>query len=239
MSGQQSYIIRLLRKVEASLREGQRQTEAAMLDKVIHKISHTERVEEALETLYGVKGFDQLALRLMWSLEHVGMDMNSLENSVIDYEVEALRSLVWMLRNGDKKSAAIQQVTSTKPLDDFYEALHKFGRVMEELNRKSFEGESFTGIDQDLLYRVLNESAALQRCAASASQEDVVRFAEAVTTLVQFVIEQQLFGDVRVVNLLANANLTLQTILESAGDEDYDSLQQTIELLQTGRTLLE
>jgi hypothetical protein len=110
---------------------------------------------------------------------------------------------------------------------------------VEELNRRSFDADSFKEIDQDSLYRVLNESAALRHCAEVVENQDVVRFAEAFSTLVQFVVEQQVLRDVRVVNLLANANLTLQTILESAGEEDYDSLQQTIELLQTGRTLLE
>ena len=239
MSGPQSYIVRLLRKVEASFTDGQHQAEAAMLDKIIHKISHTEKVEEALETLYSVKGLDRFALRLMWSLDHVGIDTNALEGTVIDYEVDALRSLVGTLRNGERKPSGPQQIVSLKPLDDFYEALHKFGRAVEEVNRRSFEGDRFMGIDQDLLYRVLNESAALQRCAELAEKQDVVRFAEALSALVQFVVEQQVLGDVRVVNLLANANLALQTILESAGEEDYDSLQQTIELLKTGRTLLE
>ncbi len=239
MSGPQSYIVRLLRKVEASLVSGGRQAELSMLEKIVYKISHTENIGEELERLYGVHGFDQLALRLMWSLERGGVESSALESSLIDFEVETLNSLIRSLRNGEKQEKEVQHLSSPKPLDDFYQSLHRFGRVIEELHRKSFENDSFKGVDQDLLYRVLNESTSLQHYATQVDKTDVIRFAEAFSSLVQFVIDQRIFEDVRVVHILENANLTLQTILETAGDEDYDSLQQTIELLRTGRSFLE
>lgn len=216
---------------------GGRQAELSMIEKIVHKITHTENVTEELERLYSVHGFDQLALRLMWSLERGGMESNTLESSLIDYEVETLNSLMRSLRNGKKDKKQAQPLPSLKPLDDFYESLHRFGRVIEELRRKSFENESFKGVDQDLLYRVLNESTSLQHYATQADKTDVIKFAEAFSALVQFVMDHRLFNDVRVVHILENANLTLQTILETAGEED--SLQQTIELLRTGRSLLE
>lgn len=218
---------------------GGRQAELSMLEKIVYKISHTENIGEELERLYGVHGFDQLALRLMWSLERGGVESSALESSLIDFEVETLNSLIRSLRNGEKQEKEVQHLSSPKPLDDFYQSLHRFGRVIEELHRKSFENDSFKGVDQDLLYRVLNESTSLQHYATQVDKTDVIRFAEAFSSLVQFVIDQRIFEDVRVVHILENANLTLQTILETAGDEDYDSLQQTIELLRTGRSFLE
>ena len=217
---------------------GGRQAELSMIEKIVHKISHAENVSEELERLYSVRGFDQLALRLMWSLERGGMESNTLESSLIDFEVDTLNSLIRSLRNGEKQGKEMQYLASPKPLDDFYQSLHRFGRVIEELHRKSFENNSFKGIDQNLFYRVLNESTSLQHYATQVDNTDVVKFAEAFSSLVQFVIDKDILGDVRVVHILENANLTLQTILESAGDEDYDSLQQTIELLRTGHSLL-
>lgn len=216
---------------------GGRKAELSMLEKIVYKLAHTENIGEELERLYGVHGFDQLALRLMWSLEREGMESNTLESVLIDYEVETLNSLMRSARNGEKQKKEAQPVPSPKPLDDFYESLHRFGRVIEELHRKSFENESFKGVDQDLLYRVLNESTSLQHYASQADKTDVIRFTEAFSSLVQFVLDHRLYNDVRVVHILESANLTLQTILETAGEED--SLQQTIELLRAGRSLLE
>ena len=214
-----------------------RHAELAIIEKIVYKITHAENVMEELERLYSVHGFDQFALRLMWSLEHGGMESRMLESSLIDYEVETLNSMVRSLKNGEKQKNEIQQLPSPKPLDDFYEALHRFGRVIEEMHRKSFENENFKGVAPDLLYRVLNESTSLQHYATQAEKIDVIRFAEAFSSLVQYVIDHRLLEDVRVIHILENANLTLQTILETAGEED--SLQQTIELLRSGRSLLE
>ena len=239
MSKPQSYIVRLLRKVEASLMNGRRQAELTMLEKIIHRISHAENVREELETLYSVQGFDEFALRLMWSYEREGIESNTLESGLIDYEVETLEALLRSVRNGEKKKEEVREIPPPKPLDDFHEELHKFGRSVEDLRRKSFDDDKFKGLDQDLLYRVLNESTSLQHYATQAGKTDVVRFADSFSALVQFVLDRRLFGDVRVVHLLENANLTLQTIVETVGAEDYDSLQQTIELLRTGRSILE
>lgn len=240
MSGAQSYIVRLLRKLEMSLLNNRYQVEGAMMGKIIHKISHADNVENELESLYSVKGLDQFALRLMWSMEKRGQAVNGLDGKVIDYEVEALSSLLTG-STSDEQSSPKEGLEwhFVQTLDGFYDALHKFGRVIEETQRKSYDGDSFRGIDQDVLFRLLHEAASLEEAARSAHKDDVVMFAKGLSHFVQYVADRGLFKDVRFMNIVDNANLTLQTVMEAAGTEDRDSLQQTIALLQHPGELLD
>ncbi len=61
----------------------------------------------------------------------------------------------------------------------------------------------------------------------------------AFTFFATHVIEHRILQDARVLHLIDTANLTLQTVLETAVAEDFDSLYQTIALLESPRTLLQ
>ena len=241
MSGAQSYIVRLLRKVEMSLLNDRHQIEGAMMGKIIDKFSHSDDVEDALESLFSVKGFDEFALRLMWSLEKRGKEVNGLDGRLIDYEVESLSSLLKRPTTGGELSSPKEAVElqSVHALDGFYEALHKFGRVIEETRRNLYDGESFKGINQDSLFRILHATGSLEEAATSARKDDVVMFTKTLAQFVQYVMDHGLFKDVRIMNIVDNANLTLQTVMEAAGTENRDSLQQTIALLGHPRELLD
>lgn len=238
MSGVQGYIVRVLRRVEASLRDDDCHAESATLGKIIHKMSRAENGVEALESLYAVRGLDQFALRLMWSLEHASSASGELNSDVLDNEVEILKSVYKSSMVNGRAPSKPKNVEQTPTAEILYDALHKFGRVVEDIRRESFDGEQFRSIGEERLFRILHETGSLQRAAAAAGNDAVVKFSGACSGFVQYTLDHALVHDVRIVNVLENANITLQTSL-AAGEEDFDSLQQTIELLQAPEKLLD
>jgi hypothetical protein len=56
---------------------------------------------------------------------------------------------------------------------------------------------------------------------------------------VHYAIDNGAANDERVANILDNANLTLQTLRDTVGDEDHDALQNMIGLLEDPQRLLE
>lgn len=236
----QSYIVRLLRKLETSLVEHHLHLESEMLGKVIYRVSHAEKIEEGLETLYCVQGFDRFALRLLWSLERFGIETKDLAPQVEAYELAELGRLMKAGLNGSSFTPSVTTTPiSDNQSDELYDALHRYGRCIEDLKRTSNNGGTFCAIDKDVLYRLLNEAGLLIDAARNAGKCNMQEFAAVASRFIQHVIDNRLFHDVRVVHLLDNANITLQTVLDGAGTEDYDSLQQTIELLQNPRTVLD
>jgi hypothetical protein len=88
--------------------------------------------------------------------------------------------------------------------------------------------------------QALSLDAERLRAAASAERnDDVERFGKALGSFLEYAMGQNLLGDVRVVNLIENASLTLQTTVETLGADDYDALHQTTLLLEHPVTLLE
>lgn len=240
MSGDQSYLVRLLRKTEAALVARRRQHAGTMVARIIDRLSKADDVSDALGVLYSVQGFDLLALRLMWILERREKERNGQATEVMEHEAEGLATVVDGCINGKQEETLVElpEIHATT-LDAFYEALHRFGRSVQELRRRSFDGDTFRRADTEALYRILSEAASLKEVAVRDGKRDVEHFAEALSGFVQHAIDADRTSDVRVVNVLDNANLTLQTVLEAAGAEDYDSLQQTIELLQRPQDLLD
>jgi hypothetical protein len=238
MLGAQGYIVRVLRRVETALRDDECHTESATLGKIIHKLSRAENVVDGLELLYAVRGLDQFVLRLMWSLEHASTASNELNSDVLDNEVETLTSIYKAaMLNGRTPSRKEKEADKTASVGLLYDALHDFGRVVEDVRRGSFDGEQFRGIDEERLFRILQATGSLQRAAGVAGHDEVVRFSGACSGFVQYSLDHALVHDVRIINMLENANITLQTSLATGG-EDLDSLQQTIELLQAPERLL-
>jgi len=238
MSRAQSYIVRLLRKVEAAYHDGEYERERLVVEKACFRLSHADDLNAALRRLYCVPGFDQFALRLMWLSEHSSEETNRLEGAVIDYDVEALIGTLRLSGRGDGEHTRIAPLAPAQAMETFYEALHRFDRVVDEAKRRSFDGDHFKGADEDSLYRVLSEAGSLNQAARAAGQEDVVKFSTACAGFVQYGLDHGFTHDVRIINMLDHANLTLQTVLAASGTEEYDPLHKNVELLQNPREIL-
>jgi len=236
ISGQHTYIVRLLRRVESSLSGRGTELLRARLGKVIQRLSHADDLQGALENLYAVEGFDTLAMRLMWMLEKPVPPSDGLENVVMDYEVDQMS---WILRPYAEASPAPMPPSSERPLDAFYEALHRFGKSVEGLRRPLPPASDGEPAEVDLLYRLLNDCAALETSAVEAGNETVVRFCRAFGRFTQYVLDEQRIPGERVLNILDNANMTLQTVLESCTMEEDDALHNMIALLDDPQRLLD
>ncbi len=240
MSEAQGYIVRLLRKVELALQDGALRGQRGVMAKVVSRLSHTDDVHASLERLYAVHGYDRFALRLMWLLEHAAERTDRLDGPATEYDVENLLDDLKPLAvvpSGGKDSAGV----SSRPegLEVFHESLHAFGRALDDVRRRSFEAHTFVGLEEDSLYQILAHTDALQRAARGVGKEDVVKFTTACSEFVSYALDRGRLRDVRVINMLEHANLTLQTVLAAPGTEEYDSLQKSIELLQNPREVLE
>jgi hypothetical protein len=238
MSRAQGYLVRLLRKVEATFRDGENERHRLVVERACLRLSHTDDLNEALRRLYCVQGFDQFALRLMWLFEHASEATNRLEGAVIDYDVESLVGALRLSGGGDGGGSRMDLQAPAQAMEAFYEALHRFDRVVDEAKRKSFDTGIFKGAGEDSLYRVLSEVGLLDQAARAAGQEDVVKFATACAGFIQYAFDHGLAQDVRIINMLDHANLTLQTVLAASGTEEYDPLQKNIELLQNPKEIL-
>jgi hypothetical protein len=235
MSGGQSYIVRLLRKVEVRLNEHGYAVEASRVGKIVQKLAQAEDIHESLNTLYGVDGFSDFALRLMWLQEVAERGTVGLENGAMDYQCSALAGILV----GEKPPMREDVHEVPEQVDQLYDALHKLGREIDTLKRDAGDAGISRRIAEDQIYSLLNELASLREHAATAGKKDIVQFALACTEFVQYALDNNLFHDVRVVNILDNANLTLQTVFDAAGVDDNDALQSTIELLKQAKDLLD
>ncbi|MFN0159196.1 MAG: hypothetical protein ACKVRP_14140 [Bacteroidota bacterium] len=240
MSGHQSYIVRLLRQVENSLDGSNSEYARGILGKVIHRIAHASSLPESLESLYSVEGYDEFALRLMWVLERAGVSTDDLALGVMDYDVAQLGSAFQNAVTG-RSPASLPQISpqAVQSLEDFYEALHSFGRSVEDFKRRCAANSDGVSIDHDAFYRLLNHAGLVEIASLAVGKVEVAVFAAAVSKFIHHVLDKELFHDVRVMNILENANLTLQTATESTGGEDFDSLQQMTALLVQPSELLE
>jgi hypothetical protein len=240
MPGEQDYLARLLRKLEASLTNTRDAPILSVVEKTIREIASASDVRDSLEQLYSVRGFDQFALRLMWLWEQASKGL--VDEGNMEHEVETLGTLLNLVVVEVEPSPPPPDPPATldgKAYDGFYEAIRKFGRTIEEFKKKSFDQENFKGIQQDLLGRILDQTAALQQTAAALGKEDIVRLAIVITNFIHYVIERALLKDVRIVNILDNTNLSLQGACDSTEPESLDALQQTVEMLQNPKNLLD
>ncbi len=236
MSGHQTYIVRLLRHVESSLAGPGTELLRTRLGKVVQKISRADDLPGALETLYAVEGFDAVALRLMWVTERPVQATDVLEHEVMEYEV---RQMVWILRPSPAADRVALPPAAERPLDEFYEALHRFGKCVDGLRRPLPSKAEGNNGETDRLYHLLNECGTLEAAASRAGNDAAVRFCAAFGAFTQYALDEHRTADERVLNVLESANVTLQTVLETCSVEEDDALQNMISLLNDPRRLLE
>lgn len=235
MSGGQQYIVRVLRKVESWLGEDNYPVESAKVGKIMQRVAQADNVDQELSALYKVQGFGDLALRLMWLRESAEEGKIGIDNGTIEYHAENLMKLVL---GSAKVGGSVQSPAEPVEIDALYNVLHKFGKSVEELKRASRDGTSFKKIDENRLFGILSELAAVKESGLAAGKESMVRFADACSEFLHYVLDMNLLDDVRIINVLDNANLTVQTVSAAAWTEDGDSLESTIDLLKRPQDLL-
>ncbi len=241
MAQETKYIADLLGFLQARLLKEGRTAEAGNVGKVRERIVAAKDDRLALEELYAVDGWDQFALRLMWYQQaEVQTGAGSPETARSDFWAEKLeRALLSPEESSPATPPPAQEPSGAPASQDLRQALDSFVKGVKELKRSSHDGQAFLGMQRPQLEAVVREAGALQAVGNAEGNDEVVRFSAAFSLFAQYVLDEQRFQDVRAVNLIDNACLTLQTVLEGVGAEDYDALQQTIQLLEDPRTLLE
>jgi hypothetical protein len=122
------------------------------------------------------------------------------------------------------------------PLDA---AVRGFSASVAAIRHEALPDDHFVGLNDFSLRGLLKSAERLRDTARESDDPDVSRFGVACAGFLEFVLEKQLFNDVRVVNFLDNASLTLYTAVDTRSVDDLDSLQQTAELLSNPAALLE
>jgi hypothetical protein len=225
--------------LESLLGEGGHAAEASKVGKIVQKLAQADDIHEALAVLHEVEGLDNFSLRLMWLLDVAERGDVGLENGVMEYQASMLAALLTG-EDGSERGKNVEATTSLPDrIDKLYISLHRFGRAIEELKRNSFEDGVFRSVGESQIFSLLSELASLGEHAMDAGKNDLSQFVSACNGFAQYVLDNGLLHDVRVVNILDNANFTLQTVFETAGVEDNDSLQSTIQLLNQPKDLLD
>jgi hypothetical protein len=238
MLPEQMHINTLLQRLELRLLDGGRQGESERVGLVAVRLSHARDLNKALHVLYSVSGWDAVAMKLMWYVEQMRRALvgTTANEDLLRYRLSELAAA--MPVPGEEENTADQSLAAARKAD-LREALFRFGSILEELRRASFVDGAFSGLPETVLEQVIGQAALLRVIASAQHSRDVSRFAHAFTFFATHVLEHRILQDVRVLHVINTANLTLQTVLETAEAEDFDSLYQTIALLESPRTLLQ
>jgi len=222
-----TYLICVLKRMGRRFVEERRDTEGVLVEQLVERLSRTRDAEQLLQRLYRVNGLDQFALALMWLTTHTRLDSNGRQEELLEYEIQMLCSILL----GEPRDRAEQQAGVTYDFGDLDEALDRFSRCIADVKRRLTRGGKLLRLDEDVVHRIKQESLLLQSAARFAEDNDVVRFCESLDHFLEYVMEHRLLGDVRVLNVIDNANLTLQTVMGIRVAEDRHALHQTSALL--------
>jgi len=237
MTEEHTAIIRLLRALEIHLAQGGRHDSAESVGKISRRISAADDLDTVLNSLFAVPGFDGVAVRLMWYAERL-REPNPVPEAP-GFQDYLAANLAAQLGGHTGRATSPGQGEPAAAELDLAQALARFDACIETVKRSSYKDEVFEEIPLRGLDDIIREVVLLGEAAAAERNVDVLRFTSALSRCVDYVIRQRLFRDVRVLNLIDSANLTLQTALETRSAEDYDSLQQTIKLLEQPAGVLE
>ncbi len=235
MAGEREHILDVMQLLESRLTSSNRSLDAGRISLIRRALSSSQHLDAALELLYGVQGYDQVALRLMWYAEK-GSDPFAavLTDHVVSRRADELLSLL----PAEFPAPAGPGPGPEEP-KSIAAAVDEFGVAVEALKAGSFREGQFPEVTEDLAARLRASLQPLGRAGALEENRDVARFADAVARFLELVRARSLARDVRVVNLLDSANLTLQTVMQTHAAEDYDSLQEITRLLENPLPLLE
>jgi hypothetical protein len=233
MTGEREHILEVLQLLETRLTSSNRSLGAGRISVIRRALSLTQHLDAGLESLYGVRGYDRFALRLMWYAEK-GRDpfASTPTHDVISRRADEILSLLPSESPSPAVAGSEEPKTIAAAVDDF-------GVTIEAVKRGAFRDGLFSEVTDDMAARLGSSVQPLGRAAALEENSDVARFADAVGRFLGLVRARSFSRDVRVVNLLDSANLTLQTVMQTHAAEDYDSLQEITRLLENPLPLFE
>ncbi len=229
MHGSRTYLIRVLKRLESRLDAEGYRAEAGIISGIVANLGETERLQDELERLFSVDGLEQLALGLMWLQAKERTPLNGIQDEVVNYEVEMLR-MVFLADPEDEHEG--RPPASRQTPEPLSEALVEFSRLIADLRRRLTGGGRFQGFSEELAWRVLDQMSRLRGAALLKGNREVERFCDALAGFLEYVVRNRIFSDVRVLSVMNNANLTLQTVVGGEIPEEQASLDQTIELLK-------
>jgi len=231
----QKHVVRLLQMFEVSLRTGENRARAEFAARIAEMVAGGTDYADTLRSLSRVEGMEDFALRLMWCAERAAeIPDESTAERICEYEIEHLTDAL----------AHVPKLTTPEPGPghpprDLGATVTHFCSSVSALQREAFRGEEFLGTRRATMQTLALDAERLRAAASAERNEDVERFGRAFGGFLEYVLAQDLLSDVRVVNLIENASLTLQTAIETLGADDYDALHQTTLLLEHPVTLLE
>lgn len=233
MAGEREHILEILQLLESRLTSSNRPDDAGRISVIRRAISANQHIDASLETLYEVQGFHAFALRLMWYAEK-GRDpfATAPTGHVASSRADELLALLPLPTPEADAPVTEEPATIAAAVDEF-------GVAMEAVKRGAYLEGQFSGVTEALAGRLRSAAQPLGRAAGLEENHDVARFADAIVRFLDLVRARSLNGDVRVVNLLDSANLTLQTVMQTHAAEDYDSLQEITRLLENPLPLFE
>ena len=236
MTGGYSYVMRLLRRLEARLMESGQHLEGGRLGLIIQRFSKTDNLRGALTDLYAVEGYSSFALRLMYYSETITETIGGEpEDELLEYHVQELYEVLQEAASGAPSAPASGGGQGA----DLKKGLERFDASLQAVKRGAYRDDVFAGINRAALTALLQHVNDLGEIARRERSADIARFSAACSTFVRYVLDHDLLKDVRAVNIIDNAGLTLQTTLHAAGEENFDSLLQMVQLLEDPATLLE
>jgi hypothetical protein len=210
--------------------------EGGRLGLIIQRFSRTDNLRGALTALYAVEGYSDFALRLMYYSETVTETLDGEpDDELLDYHVQELYDVLQSSEAGTLAAPA----SGGQQGADLKKGLERFAASLQAVKRTAYKDEVFAVINRSLLTALLQHVNDLGEIARRERATDIARFSAACSTFLRYVLDHEMLKDVRAVNIIDNAGLTLQTALHTAGEENFDSLQQMVQLLEDPATLLE
>ena len=233
----QKHVVRLLQMFEVSLRTGEYRARAEFAARLAEMVAAGTDYADTLRSLSRVEGMEDFALRLMWCAERAaGIPDESTAERICEYEIE---HLAHALAQAPKLTTPESEHGPGLRPRDLGSSVTHFCSSVAAVQREAFRGEEFLGTRRATMQALALDAERLRAAAAAERNEDVERFGRAFGGFLEYILAQNLLSDVRVVNLIENASLTLQTAIETLGADDYDALHQTTLLLEHPVTLLE
>ena len=238
MAREQSHIAKALGVLGADLNRAGQTAHSKVVERLLQRLETLGDVRKAVEEIYPVSGFDTFALRLLrFDRQMKDSPADQSELTQINFLVEKLEQS--LLAADGLPGHAFASHESPSATSSLNQELRKFIDAVNDLKRDAFHDAKFTTMGKVQLEQIVREAANLQGVANAEGNHDVVRFSSALSIFVQYILQHELLEDVRALNLIDTASLTLQTVLETVGAEDFDSLQQTIHLMEDPGGLFE
>jgi hypothetical protein len=262
MDRNQQYLTTLLEKVPKWELSDFEHQEA--FGKIKHSLSNAPDLQNQLKALYRVSNFSDVALGLMWVVDRVGRDPSKLESTL--EEESFVLGLLKRAFGGSSGGTTVpeqpfgfdfQQPATTEPIQPVETATEPAvfdGIVPSPLPTGEVAGgseEEFSSTLEKLLEAVqggseertvlLDEltSQAERIVSAQTTDNDYKIFCGYLIEFLKYVSVNQLFDDIRVMNLISNVYDRFSQWAKTDASARAGILEQAIEMLRDFKTLFE